>query len=461
MLNKMRRFFNDLGNRVKSIEALVRQNLSLYSNFVRHCERMELKTNEIVAGLDALRRRTTAYVGQGVSLTHLADDTAMYVNSHDFGPPANLINGGLYEPENLAVLLSFVRPDTVFLDIGANLGYFSLMIARRISAAGKVHAFEPNPELVRLLRASAYINGLGDMISDGGPIAVHSVALGDDNADAQFGYSFSHAGGATRVQSPDAAASVFDSKICRLDDLFGEGFVCDLVKIDVEGHEISALRGMSKVIASSKDIKILFEKMGTNIGNEADLDAFFAAHDMVIYAVGAGSRLRLLRPGELSQHNGYALAARAGLNLDGTNRNFFRIHPMQIHAMPQYIESLSGDALIATGNAGAILFHGPYWALPAGVYKFSIDGEISGEIRLGLATRFGHNVGGIAIYGDNASLAQKYRGRSGVDGPIIHGDSPEVTLTVDHDLIYFECIGTALSRGARIVLRGITVERIG
>jgi hypothetical protein len=50
----------------------------------------------------------------------------MFVNCNDFGCPVNLINGGRYEEENLEVLLSFVTPDTVFIDVGANVGFYAL-----------------------------------------------------------------------------------------------------------------------------------------------------------------------------------------------------------------------------------------------------------------------------------------------------------------------------------------------
>ncbi len=46
--------------------------------------------------------------------------------------------------------MSFVRDDTVFLDIGANLGFYSLKVAQRNKLHGKIHAFEPHPTLVRL-----------------------------------------------------------------------------------------------------------------------------------------------------------------------------------------------------------------------------------------------------------------------------------------------------------------------
>ena len=57
------------------------------------------------------------------------------------------------------MLLSFVTDSTVFLDIGANLGYFSLQVAARNRNGGKVLAFEPHPKLFDLMKRSLFLNG--------------------------------------------------------------------------------------------------------------------------------------------------------------------------------------------------------------------------------------------------------------------------------------------------------------
>lgn len=401
--------------------------------------RLEAKVDETLFGLEALRTRSSIYIGQGVALTYLADDTPVYVNSHDFGPPANLLNGGRYEQDNLDVILSFTRDDSIFLDIGANLGFFSLMVARRVRSLGKVHAFEPNPAIARLLRASAYINGLGLFDSEAGVIATHEYGLGDTEADIEFVAPMDHAGGGKLAAvGSTCEGTKFKSRIRRVDDVFDESFVCDLVKIDVEGHEASVLRGMERTIRRSKDIKIVFEKLSVEAGNEAEIESILADNGLVAYAIETGARLRRLHPGELAQHSGYALAAREDPRLDNCVRTGFEIYPRQLRVTQPTLSSLSRDCLHAAGEPSEVLFHGPYWSLRSGIYEFELVGHVTGTIKFSIAGRFGH---------EHAAT-------------FLSGVAPKATMAIERDLIYFECIARPVSDRAEIAIEGIRVRRL-
>lgn len=403
--------------------------------------RLETKVDEALLGLEVLRRRQSVYVGEKVALTYLVDDSPIYVNSLDFGGPANLLNGGEYEADNLDVLLSFVRDDTVFLDIGANLGFFALMIARRVHRHGKVHAFEPNPEMTCLLKASAYINGFAGLDeSDAARIIVHNCGAGDADAQAEFWVPPYHTGGGVQAKgAPQPDATKFVAQIRRLDDLFAPDFRCNLVKIDVEGHEMEVLRGMKRLIARSPDIKILFEKLSLDAGSENELEAFFEAAGFNLYGVKPGALLVRLLSGELAKFSGYVLAAPDDPTLDHSIRRHFRIYPRQLHTIPETMKTLSPTTLCAAGTATQLLFHGPYWRLRAGVYRIDLIGKITGEISFSVATRFG------LVYWTT----------------ILSGKNPIMTVVIDRDLIYFECIVRAAAPFAEITLGAIDITRLG
>ena len=99
-------------------------------------------------------------------------------------------------------------------------------------------------------------------------------------------------------------------RIVRLDDFLAADFRCDLVKMDIEGHELFALRGMEQIIANSPNVKILFEKAWKRDKRDAELEAFFEKQDMDLFSVGPNATLVPLVRGELPARSGNIFAAR-------------------------------------------------------------------------------------------------------------------------------------------------------
>lgn len=395
--------------------------------------RVEDKLDEALSSLDFLTDRLSSYLGGGVALTYLVDGTPIYVNSEDFGPPANFICGGRYEEDNLAVLQSFVRCDTTFLDVGANLGVFSLQIAAR-ARYGRVIAFEPHPQLARLARASSYLNGFSQLAS-GGLITVHEIGLSDQDSTLGFSYPADHLGGGG-VGAARGPRSV-SFPVRRLDGLMDEGFVCDLIKIDVEGHEPEALAGMERVLKRSPDVKVMFEKLHADAGFEAQLETRLRDMGFALYGVGAGARLAPIAAGGLAAFAGYALAAREP-DLE-PSRTRFSIYPRQLSAWPETLVSLDRDHLRAAGGPGEILFHGPYWRLPQGVWRVSLRGEVEGRLSLTVAARYGHAVQ--TIDWDRAKS--------------------EAIVACPRALKHFEIVGRAIDGRAAVSIDRFDIERIG
>jgi FkbM family methyltransferase len=397
--------------------------------------RIENRLNELQLSNDFLRRRLTSYVGDGVALTYLEDEQPIYINSHDFGPSANFINGGVYETDNLDVMLSFVRPDTVFLDIGANLGFFSLKVAQRCRYAGQVHAFEPHPELARLLRASSFLNGFSQLEGNEGVLKVYRCGLGEANQDVTFSYPRDHlAGGGLGAHENMIQVS---AQIRRLDDMMPSDFTFDLAKIDVEGHELEVLRGMQQVLGRSPHAKLLLEKLGQHRGYEGEMEQLLRVHGLEIYSVGGGAMLTRLAPGELAACDGYVLAARPAEVGEELDRRRFRLYPRHFNLGPH--ASLGGVKLAATGSQGEILFYGPYWFLKRGAYRVTLNGSVTGQLALTLASRFGYDALNFSLSSESKSL----------------------DIVVDRDLHNFECVARVGGDSASVELESIEFRLIG
>ncbi len=121
-----------------------------------------------------------------------------------------------------------------------------------LGPGGKFYAFEPQAHLTNLVRKSAFLNGLSSL-EGVGTIESYGVGVSDKDAKVGFNIPVGHLGGARIVgeASDDKVVSVV-----RLDGFFRKDFTCDLVKIDVEGHELQALRGMERILANSAQVRV-------------------------------------------------------------------------------------------------------------------------------------------------------------------------------------------------------------
>lgn len=117
----------------------------------------------------------TAYMGNNLVLCRVLGRYKMYVDGRDIGIAPHLMLDGYWEMWVTEVLVSLVRKGMIVADIGANLGYYSLLMADLVGAGGQVHAFEPNPHMTGLLHRSLSVNGFSDRVR------VHQVALGAEN----------------------------------------------------------------------------------------------------------------------------------------------------------------------------------------------------------------------------------------------------------------------------------------
>jgi FkbM family methyltransferase len=183
-----------------------------------------------------------------VSRTVHRDGFTLQIDAQD---SLGLAAGQAFEPEVLAALLRLVGAGDTVLDIGANIGWFSLHLARRVGPAGTVHAFEPEPFNHRLLLANAQANGLSCIVP-------HAVALGAETGQALL-HTTAHNGGMHRLYASvccEGPAVVVPVR--RLDDLLAPGTV-RLVKIDVEGYEPEVLRGGRALLSTPPRPRVVSE----------------------------------------------------------------------------------------------------------------------------------------------------------------------------------------------------------
>jgi FkbM family methyltransferase len=167
------------------------------------------------------------------------------------------------EPETIAWLRDSLTPGDVFLDIGANVGVFTLFAARRVGDAGHVCAIEPHlPTATQLLRNVA-LNGLGARVS------VLTVAAAAEDGFVPFRYKRFREGSSGSqlgiAGAPEMAlSSGTELKFAvAVDSLVARGVIRPptLVKIDVDGIEAPILRGMALLMAGADRPRAILVEM--------------------------------------------------------------------------------------------------------------------------------------------------------------------------------------------------------
>jgi FkbM family methyltransferase len=153
---------------------------------------------------------------------------------------------GEYEPHLFKLFSETLKPGMVFMDIGANIGFYSMLAASRVGEGGKVISFDPNTENCRLLMLSINKNGFNN-------VSLYPFALGGKSGYAMFSTHIGSNGGLI----PDTEDSLVNPNcvivpITRLDDLIDEKV--DLIKIDVEGAEGLVIEGAKKLIEKHRPI---------------------------------------------------------------------------------------------------------------------------------------------------------------------------------------------------------------
>ncbi|MGH7286362.1 MAG: FkbM family methyltransferase [Polyangiaceae bacterium] len=165
---------------------------------------------------------------------------------------------GTTEPELQRALASLLQPGMCFYDVGANVGFFSVIAARLVGDRGKVVAFDPLPSNVAAVSRNAQLNGFAH-------VDVKELAVGRaDERQAFIISSDPNWGRLATVGVPDAVIGEQQVEVRRLDQLVADGLrPPTVVKIDVEGAEIDVLEGARQVLDQARPI-LFIDLHGTN-----------------------------------------------------------------------------------------------------------------------------------------------------------------------------------------------------
>lgn len=164
---------------------------------------------------------------------------------------------GLHESHITDVIGNNIREGDVCIDVGANIGYFSMIMAKKAGPSGKVFAFEPVPQTFDALNANAMLAGI-----DGLNIVANQAAISEEVGELALELKEHSTLNQVRRIQADSDLSTDRVKCLSLESFLlqqdlSRGIA--LLKIDVEGHEVSVLHGAMSVLKSGQVRQLIIE----------------------------------------------------------------------------------------------------------------------------------------------------------------------------------------------------------
>lgn len=149
---------------------------------------------------------------------------------------------GAYEPPTAHVISTLLNPGDIFIDVGANSGFFTLLASRRVGPTGRVLSFEPLPSMRSRITENIALNEMKN-------VTLHAVALSNSVGEVTFYEGPQGHKGISSMRPIGEASAILQVPTMPLDDLADKITSIKLIKIDVEGAEQLAIEGMSKLLA--------------------------------------------------------------------------------------------------------------------------------------------------------------------------------------------------------------------
>jgi FkbM family methyltransferase len=205
---------------------------------------------------------------------------------------------GVYELAVSETVYRLVDPAELAIDVGANIGYVTSIMAVRVGSTGRVFAFEPHPltfnELHANVKSWAGRRGIGSVralrmgLSDRQGAGI----LGEPGKDSGSG----EPARASLMPNDAAPASWYEVELCRLPEFIGEREQVGVMKLDVEGHEYNVLKGADVVLLRQGIRDIVFEEFKPY---PTDTSTLLERAGYKLFSVGVNFWGLTLRPGSI------------------------------------------------------------------------------------------------------------------------------------------------------------------
>jgi FkbM family methyltransferase len=213
----------------------------------------------------------------------------MVLDLSDVGISHELLLTGVHEAESTKQIRREIKSGMTILEIGANIGYYSLIEAQLVGEKGKIYAFEPSPINMKLLKTNIALNSLENIVE------AYPYGVGSKTAKRKF-YLMSKGNMSSFVpRKEDSIIKTLDTidvEVVSLDKFFGINSVSiDYVRMDVEGFEFEVIKGMNRILTSEKcPMGLFIEIHSESLNNNGS-----SCKEFVNYVTNMGYKIKKAR----------------------------------------------------------------------------------------------------------------------------------------------------------------------
>ncbi len=204
-------------------------------------------------GIRFFRRNDDTYNASGIVCSRTIHGFRILLSGADVSVTPEIAMNGYYELREELFVRTIVRGGDWVIDVGANVGIYTLLLAQLVGAWGRVFAYEPNPECRDLLSRSLAMNWVHERV------VLNSTAVGSCAGETSLSFNPESLGGATVVAEGDQGVFLETQKlfsrqrkvnvvVVKLDDQFPVDLHIRFLKIDTEGFEHEVLAGAMRLI---------------------------------------------------------------------------------------------------------------------------------------------------------------------------------------------------------------------
>jgi len=226
------------------------------------------KSRKVKSILNFFRWQLGSRILKKPVIVNFINQSRLIVQKGMTGATGNIYTG-LHEFEDMSFVLHLLRKNDVMIDVGANIGSYTILAGAVVGA--KCFAFEPIPNTFKHLIDNVNINGIYEKVK------CYNIGIADKNGILKFTSNLDTCNHVVFKNNCEDDANTLDIPVRKLDGIVPD---CNptLIKIDVEGFELQVLKGADKILRSESLLAVIIESFGKD-----DLDKYICKYGFKPY----------------------------------------------------------------------------------------------------------------------------------------------------------------------------------